>query len=294
MSTKTEKLALLFALAAVALWSTVATAFELALRHYSPLTLLTIASSTSMLVLWLLSRHQLASCWQIIRQHTGLAISVAIINPTAYYLVLFAAYDLLPGSQAQALNYSWAMVLPIMAAIFLRQRLHWYDWLAMLVAYTGVVIIASQGQPELPDNLAGVGLALGSTLLWASYWIITRASQFNATTLMTVGFTLATPMLWLLSAWQGELPSLTWQGNVAAIYVGIFEMGITFVLWGKALALTQHTARTSNLIFLSPFISLVLLAVIVGEQIHPSTVLGLICIVLAILFQQWRGAGMSN
>lgn len=105
---------------------------------------------------------------------------------------------------------------------------------------------------------------------------------------MTVGFTIATPMLWAIASWQNQLPAINSQGAVAAVYVGIFEMGITFVLWGKALALTQHTARTSNLIFLSPFVSLVLLSVIIGEHIHPSTVLGLLFIVLAILFQQWR------
>lgn len=290
MAYQREKQAIIYALVAVGLWSTVATAFELALQHLSPLGLLTLASTSSMLVLWLLSwrSRQLGACWKIVRQAPLIAFSIAVINPTAYYLVLFGAYDLLPGSQAQALNYSWAMVLPIMAAIFLRQRLHWYDWLAMLVAYTGVVVIASQGRPELPNNLAGVGLALGSTLLWASYWIITRASRFSTTQLMTVGFTIATPMLWAIASWRNQLPAINSQGAVAAVYVGIFEMGITFVLWGKALALTQHTARTSNLIFLSPFVSLVLLSVIIGEHIHPSTVLGLLFIVLAILFQQWR------
>lgn len=290
MSYQKEKQAFTYALLAVGLWSTVATAFELALQDLSPLGLLTLASTASMLVLWLLSwrSKQLGACWQIVRQAPLLALSIAIINPTAYYLVLFGAYDLLPGSQAQALNYSWAMVLPIMAAIFLRQRLHWFDWVAMVVAYTGVVVIASQGQPALPNNLAGIGLALGSTLLWASYWIITRASHFSTIQLMTVGFTIATPLLWVMASWQNQLPAMNSQSAVAAVYVGIFEMGITFALWGKALALTQHTARTSNLIFLSPFISLVLLATFVGERIHPSTVLGLLFIVLAILFQQWQ------
>lgn len=72
-------------------------------------------------------------------------------------------------------------------------------------------------------------------------------------------------------------------------YVGLFEMGVTFVLWLSALRLTQNTARISNLIFASPFISLLLLANIIGEEIHPSTLIGLIMIVCGLLIQQFFG-----
>ncbi|MBF4275299.1 EamA family transporter, partial [Vibrio anguillarum] len=67
-----------------------------------------------------------------------------------------------------------------------------------------------------------------------------------------------------------------------------FEMGITFVLWLSALKLTQNTARISNLIFASPFISLILLATIIGEAIHPTTLIGLIFIMLGLLVQQMK------
>ncbi|MBF4432777.1 EamA/RhaT family transporter, partial [Vibrio anguillarum] len=64
--------------------------------------------------------------------------------------------------------------------------------------------------------------------------------------------------------------------------------GITFVLWLSALKLTQNTARISNLIFASPFISLILLATIIGESIHPTTLIGLIFIMLGLLVQQMK------
>ncbi len=63
-------------------------------------------------------------------------------------------------------------------------------------------------------------------------------------------------------------------------------MGITFVLWLSALKSTQNTARISNLIFISPFVSLLLLAYIIGESIHPSTLTGLVMIVIGLAVQQ--------
>ena len=64
-------------------------------------------------------------------------------------------------------------------------------------------------------------------------------------------------------------------------------MGITFVLWLKALKFSATTAKVSNLIYLSPFLSLVFIRFIVGETILLSTLTGLVFIVGGILLQQY-------
>ncbi|MCV5745137.1 DMT family transporter, partial [Escherichia coli] len=85
--------------------------------------------------------------------------------------------------------------------------------------------------------------------------------------------------------WQ----AISAKGWAAVTYGGLFEMGITFVLWLSALKSTQNTARISNLIFASPFISLMLLATIIGEEIHPSTLIGLVLIISGLVIQQVSG-----
>jgi len=54
-------------------------------------------------------------------------------------------------------------------------------------------------------------------------------------------------------------------GDGGAAWVGAFEMGIAFVLWLLAMKKATNTSRLSNLIFLSPPLSLVFVAVIVGR-----------------------------
>jgi len=80
---------------------------------------------------------------------------------------------------------------------------------------------------------------------------------------------------------------LPWQGITGSVYLGIFEMGITFVLWMMALKLSSTTAKVSNLIYLSPFVCLILIHFFVGEVILLSTVIGLIFIVAGIIIQQY-------
>jgi drug/metabolite transporter (DMT)-like permease len=68
--------------------------------------------------------------------------------------------------------------------------------------------------------------------------------------------------------------------------VGVVEMGAAFVLWLSALRLSENTAKVGNLIFISPFVSLFFIRALVGEEILPSTVMGLLLVVAGIVLQR--------
>ena len=74
-------------------------------------------------------------------------------------------------------------------------------------------------------------------------------------------------------------------GFFAAVYVGIFEVGITYVLWMKAMQLSTSNAKIGNLVFLAPFLSLVFIRFILKETLYFTTFIGLIFIVAGIFIQ---------
>lgn len=80
--------------------------------------------------------------------------------------------------------------------------------------------------------------------------------------------------------------SIPFKGFAGAVYVGLFEMGITFVLWSKALSLSETTAKVSRFVYLTPFLSLVLIHFIVGEEIFISSLIGLVLIITGIVIEQ--------
>lgn len=298
--------ALGFALCAILLWSTVATAFKITLQYLSPLQMVAAASSVSWLVLLAITWQQgkLSLILPEWRQSRLFYCAVGLLNPAVYYLVLFAAYDLLPASQAQPLNYTWAIALTFMAALFLGQTIRKRDWVAAAIGYFGVLVIATRGDllgfVGAMESPLGVALALLSTVLWAGYWILNTRRESDPVVSLLLGFSVAVPLLVTLSFVVSDWRGIPWQGWVAVSYVGMFEMGITFVLWLKAMREAQNVALISNRIFLSPFISLLLLAVFIGEVIYPATLLGLVLIVIGLCVQRvtpksflpprrWRG-----
>ncbi|MGY6566935.1 MULTISPECIES: DMT family transporter [Halomonadaceae] len=286
-----DRQAILFGLGAVALWSTVATAFKVALGYMSPLELMWLASAVSWLLMGVLVMRQ-GLLGQALRRGWRTAAWAGLMNPVAYYLVLFGAYARLPGQEAMALNYTWALAMAFLAVPILGQRLTRTDVAAGLIAYAGVWVIATRGQVldvAFADPL-GVGLALGSTLLWALYWLLNVRDARPPLVAQWQNFSVGLPVLTLLMLLG---PGFTWHGWAAlgaGVYVGLFEMGIAFVLWQLAMHRVSRTARVSNLIFLSPPVSLLLLYLVVGEPILLSTLVGLVLILGGLGLQQWQKA----
>lgn len=287
-----QKRAYLYALGTVLIWSTVASAFKLSLRSMPPAHLLLFANIVSVLLLGgiLTVRGELRTALPKNSRVLLQSVCLGFLNPFLYYLLLFKAFDLLPAQEAQPLNYTWAITLSILAVPLLKQRMTLQDMVAILVSYSGVLVISTRGDllgMQFSDPL-GVGLALASTIAWSLYWIYNARDDRPPLAGLFFNFFCALPMIsvYCLICTDLHLPDLS--GLLGATYVGCFEMGISFFLWLQALKYTDSTARISNLIFISPFISLLLIHFLVGEEILPSTFAGLALIVVGLVLQQLR------
>ena len=286
----TDRRAVKMGLGAVMLWSTVATAFSLSLQYLTPLQLVTLATVVSWCFFAIrLSAPERRSALRVTSSKaraTGLL--VGWLNPGLYYLVLFAAYDRLPAQEAMAINYSWGITLALLAAPLLRQHLSAGALLAACISYGGILVIATRGAPLSLDfaQPLGVGLALLSTVLWSLYWVINTRLSLDPEVNLFLNFSGALPLLLALLWWSNTPFPTLWQGWAGGLYVGLFEMGLAFVLWMGAMKATTSTLRISSLIFLSPPLSLVLIWVIAGEPVKAYTLIGLVLILFGLWLQR--------
>jgi drug/metabolite transporter (DMT)-like permease len=292
-----SKKALFFGLVTVGIWSTVASAFKISLRHLDPLQLLLCACVSSLIALGCVLAYQgklrelkTLSNTQLLR--CGL---LGVLNPFLYYIVLFKAYDLLPAQEAQPLNYTWAITLSLLSIPMMGQKMSIKDLLAIFTSYFGVVVISTHGDLLSLhfSNPTGVILALSSTVVWALYWIFNTKSTVDPTVGLFLNFAFGLPLIILATLLFSELPTLTTEAILGSAYVGFFEMGITFALWLTAMKFAAMpdgggTARVANLIFLSPFLSLIFIYFLVGEAIRPATVAGLAFIIAGNALMQYK------
>ena len=272
------------------LWSTVATAFKISLKYLSPEELVFYASITSFLVLFtlVLIQGKFSLVIRHIKDNSFITLVLGSINPFLYYLVLFKAYDLLPAQEAQAINYTWALMLAFLSVPLLKQKLTFNDIIAGIICYFGVLIISTKGEPFGLNfsNIDGVLLALLSTILWAFYWIFNTKSKCDPIVGLFSNFLFALPMIGVYLFFTQGIVIPDMKAILAATYVGFFEMGITFLFWLKAMQTAENTAKIANLIFISPFLSLILIYFILNEPIYISTLFGLSFIIVGLVIQQ--------
>lgn len=272
----------------VLFWSTVATAFKIALADMSYIMLLLIASITALLVSFgeILRTGKLAQV-RVFFRNRDMIIKGALqglLNPFLYYLILFKAYSLLPAQIAQPLNYSWQVVLIIMMAVFFKQKLKWQQIAGVLVSFSGIIMLSANNAASADGKLSllGIILALGSTFVWASYWMSKIESKEDSSVSLFVNFLFGSLYLIVLTLFiPMDFPSL--KPFLAAVYVGCFEMGVTFILWGKALNIATNRVTLAQVTYLSPVLSLLLIHFILGESIGILTVAGLVFIIGGIL-----------
>jgi drug/metabolite transporter (DMT)-like permease len=290
--------ALLFGLTAVLLWSTVATAFKLALAELDIFQLLfygALVSALSLLLMVIL-QGKLHLLWRYARRRLMFFLAMGLLNPVIYYLVLFRAYDLLPAQQAQPINYTWAITMALLAVPLLGQRLSGRDIVAAFMCYLGVLVIATRGDLLQIgfDSVEGVAWALLSTVIWAVYWLANTRASHDPVVGLCLSFLMAAPVAGVVCFIYSDPLHVSGRGLAAAIYVGLIEMGITFALWASALRMASGVARIGNLIFLSPLLSLVFIATVLGEDIEPATLVGLALIIPALWMQQSQGGAQQT
>ncbi|MBE0583623.1 MAG: DMT family transporter [Desulfofustis sp.] len=290
--------ATLYGLFAVLCWSTVASAFKISLRYLSAAELLFYATCCSVILLAaiLLSQGKFHLLRSADRATWTRSLALGALNPFLYYLILFKAYEVLPAQQAQPINYTWAITLTLLSVPLLGHRLRAVELAAVLISYFGVYIISSEGN-LFSFSFAhplGVALALGSTIIWALYWIMNTRDDRDPIAGLLLNFLCSLPLIGGYLALFEGFRVIPWPGIVGAAYTGCFEMGIAYVAWLMAMKLTSSTARVANLIFLSPFLSLILIHFIVGEHILPSSLIGLIFIMTGLVVQSLSGTGRAG
>lgn len=279
----TGRSAVMLALASILFWSWAATAFKKALIYHSPWFVVFAGSliSTVVLLAMLLFRRK-RICFSDIRQ----GALFGFLNPFLYYLVLLTAYNGLPAQIAMVVNYLWPVVLVILAVPFLGQKLTAGGISGILLSFAGVALMALLGRSTLDIPIYPLLLAFASTLVWAVYWLLNTRSSGETNAVLLMGFAFGSVYLAIYGIFSGESfftssASLHW-----IVYVGVFEMGITYMMWNTALKLASTTASVGSLIFLTPFLALVPISLVVGEGIAPSTLAGLVLVTAGILLEK--------
>jgi len=211
------------------------------------------------------------------------------LNPCLYYIILFKGYDALPAQEAMVINFSWPVMLVILSIPILKQSIDIKSFLSIIACYFGVIVIATNGDIFSMQfgNPMGVFLMIISTVIWSLFWLFNTKNSNDSLVSLFLIFLFSFPLILVFVFLSNSFAIPSLKGLMGSIYIGCFEMGISLVLWQSALKISTTVSRVASLVFITPFMSLVVLYFVLGERILVSTFFGLILICAGLILQKY-------
>ncbi|MEU0441210.1 MULTISPECIES: EamA family transporter [unclassified Streptomyces] len=249
-----------------------------------PLLATTVRALPSGIILLLISRVLPKAEWW------WRALVLGTLNIGAFNLLLFVAAYRLPGGVAAMLMSVQPMIVLILAALLIGDKIRPVHALACLLGVAGVVLLVFQGSEAL--DAVGVAAGLGGAACMATGITFTKrwgrpegvgllpftGWQLLAGGLVSLPFTLAV---------EGLPGSLTGTNVFGFGYLILLGAVISYALWFRGIEKLPALA-VSFLALGSPVVATILGIAFEDESFSPAQMVGIVVILVAVMLAQPR------
>lgn len=246
------------------LWSSAFAVIRYAIRAYSPghLALIRFLSASATLGLYVLLRRKAlgsARGWPVL-------IAAGIVGGTLYHAFLNHGLAMVSAGAGSMVVNTAPVFATLLAAYFLRERVPLAAWLGLLVSLGGVVLIAA-GEGRGPRLETGTALLLGSAICWALAMLFQKIGLRGQGPIQVGIWTVWIGTAGLLVFAPG-LPQAvvraTWQATAAAIYLGVFPIGLAYLSWAYVLS-RMPMVSVARTLYLLPALAVLFGWLLLGE-----------------------------
>jgi drug/metabolite transporter (DMT)-like permease len=259
----------LFALAAIALWATLAS-LGVALAHVPPFLLTGLALVIGSVPSWPLVRH-----WRV----PASTLLLGVYGLFGFHFLLFVALRSAPPLEANLVNYLWPLLIVVLAPVLLPGiRLTPLHVIAALAGFAGAALAIAGGRSIAGELSWGYLAAAGSAIVWATYSLGThRVARFPTAAIGLFGLVSGALAL-VCHAFFEPAVALSARDWLLIALVGVGPLGAAFFFWDAALK-RSDPRRVGLLSYLTPLASTLLLAATTARPLTPSLVVATILIV---------------
>ena len=225
---------------------------------------------------------------KIAKEHWPYLLILGGLGYFAAIILQLGGTALLSGSLASLINSLNPVMISILAAVFLKEKITWKNVLSIVVSLIGVYIILGNGSMQI--NPLGILLSAGSVVLWSAASVSIRkiSGYYDPVQIALYGMCIA--LLFNIPAAVLENVFLTQSHPTAAallacLFVAVFGTAVAHTCWNKSLQLLS--ASTCSMFYpLQPLVSAVLGVLLLHEVITCQFVVGavLICSGIVITF----------
>lgn len=281
----------------IMLWAAIPVVSKKAMVDIDNIQLLFYSTVLSTLILGLMVLWE--KNWKVIKSYKSLDYihmgSLGVLGNYLYYIFLYGALSRTTASEGFIIAYMWPIFVMLLSFVILRESVTISKLVGITISFVGMLIIATNGNVFTMKfaNPYGDFLAICGAFIFALYSVLGKKVEYDNTFSVFIYFLTAlillVPTIILTSGFV--MPKTdTW---IWIIINGCFVNGISYVFWFKALAYGK-TEIIANLLYLTPFVSLIYISIFLDEKILVSSIIGLIIIITGVVSQYIKGKSKSR
>ena len=263
-------------------WGSVYVASKIAMRTIPPVTLLALRYLVAIPALFLLLKMR-GALKRIECRHAGTLLAIGFTGYFASFCMQMLGINRLSGSVSSLLGAMNPIFIPILASVFLKERMTKAKVGCVALSMLGVVIIV--GVNGTVDVL-GALLMLLSVFLWSSTSIIIRrlAGAYDPMQVAMTSMIVALPFTggWAALELQSAVCAFPAESVVAVRYMGLVGTAAAHSLWNYSLS-KMDASFCSMFYPMQPLVSSVLGVMILGERMTANFLLGGLIICMGIV-----------
>ena len=263
-------------------WGSVYAVSKVALRTVPPVTLLELRYLIAVPTLFLLLKLR-GALRPLKREHMGTVFAIGFTGYFFSFCLQMLGIDRLSGSVSSLMGAMNPIFIPILASIFLKEKLTAGKILCVAVSMTGVAIIVGVGGTADP---LGVILMLLSVFLWSSTSIIIRrlGGKYDPMQIAMIAILCAIPLTgaWSLMELRTAPISFPPAAVLAVLYMGTIGTAAPHSLWNYCLS-KMDASFCSMFYPLQPLVASTLGVLFLGESITANYLIGAVIICCGIV-----------
>lgn len=287
----------LYAILTVFIWGTMATVGKILVSNIPSLEALCIGSAFAFLFLLIVNikNRTIKELGKYSVKDYAIMAGLGFIGLFLYSGLYYYGLTQLSSQEACIVNYLWPMMLVLFSTIILKEKLTVVKSVAMISSFIGVVILSvGSGSSGNGNVMLGIGSCVIAAACYGLFSVLNKKANYDQNIAMMV--------MWLVVAVCSAVFGLAiedWKPVVGVQWLGMLWMGvvvnaIAYLIWALALNADKNSARIANLAYLTPFLSLIISAVVLKEQIQGRALIAFVFIMGGILLQTFWEHGHST
>ncbi|WP_168878741.1 EamA family transporter [Rhizobium sp. P28RR-XV] len=214
------------------------------------------------------------------------SLVLGALNFSVFWWLLFISAYRLPGSVAATVGAVQPLIVIVLARLLLGSPIRSLSIVAAVTGIGGVALLILT--PKATLDPIGIAAGIAGAFSMAAGTVLSRRWRPDVSPLtftawqLTAGGMLLLPFALLL---EPPLPHLTGANLLGFIYLGLIGAALTYILWFRGLSRLEPSV-VSPLGFLSPTTAVILGWAVLGQQLSPMQMFGIIVVIGSVWLSQ--------